>query len=72
VKLARVIAVPAADLVLHVAALEPLVPEHAGDAAVVEPLSPRHVMVVHVLERRGPTVELQRTRSNASVESKKK
>ena len=50
-QLARVIMVPAADLVLHVAPFKPLVAQDAGRVTVVKPLRPRGVMVVDILQR---------------------
>ena len=45
------IAIPARDLVEHVAPFEPAVPQNAGHLAVVQPLAPGKMVVADALQR---------------------
>ena len=52
-QLIRMVVIPALDLMLHMAALEPLVTQHARDFTVSKPLCPGRMVVVDTRQRQG-------------------
>ena len=52
-KFARMIAIPALDLVLHMAPLKPFVAQYPRHIAVCEPLCPRGVVIMDIFQGNG-------------------